>query len=287
MNIPVNKTTFRTERNEYEFSDEEFGKISQIARDKFGLYLPASKKHLVYSRLARRLRVLKVTSFREYNEILEKTPAETLTLMSALTTNVTQFFRERHHFDTLEKIVLPNLISRAIEGDKVRLWSAGCSTGQEPYSIAMSILETFPEANRYDIKVLATDIDPVVIRTAKAATYQEEDFSSVLPNLVKKYSQKQSDRRSRKLNSRVRELVRFRELNLIERLPFSSSLDVIFCRNVAIYFDQATQLGLWERFDKVLGVNGFLFLGHSERLAGPTHKKMSSIGVTTYQKRTI
>jgi chemotaxis protein methyltransferase CheR len=284
MSPTCSKSNFEQAQSEYEFTESDYKNIAEVAHKKFGLHLPKSKKQLVYSRLARRLRKLQLASFREYILFIRTNPDEMSSLLSALTTNVTQFYREKHHFEIFQSRLLPSLILKTKAGGPVRIWSAGCSTGQEPYSIALCILEAFPNAKDYDIKILATDIDPMVIHTAKQAAYPIEDFSGIPSHLCKQYSEKQPSGQMAMMNQEVRDLVHFGELNLIEPFPFPRPFDAIFCRNVAIYFDQSTQKKIWAKFDTVLSAGGLLFLGHSERLSGPSYSKMTSVGTTTYKK---
>lgn len=272
--------------SEYPFSDGNFALIAAMAKQDFGLHLDSAKKSLVYSRLARRLRALKLPNFDDYCRVLEAEPeggAERRHLLSALTTNVTQFFREAHHFETLARDVLPPLIARARDGGRVRLWSAGCSTGPEPYSIAATLLEPCPEAPRLDIRILATDIDPQVLAVAEAGRYATQ----VVADLPQARQARLFDRRTEGghlVRPELRRLVAFRPLNLIGDWPMSGRFDVIFCRNVAIYFDPPTQERLWQRFAERLAPGGHLFIGHSERLTGPATAQFSSAGVTVYRR---
>jgi len=204
-------------------------------------------------------------------------------MLSALTTNVTHFFRELHHFKLLREQVLPPLIMAAREKRRVRLWSAGCSAGQEPYSLAFTLLELCPEAGNLDIRILASDVDPQILQIGEAGVYPEEDTKAlpvsarqlidVLPGGV--FS----------IGTKARALVRFGALNLIEDWPVRGPFDIIFCRNVAIYFDRETQSRLWHRFAGLLPDGGHLFIGHSERVAGPAERLLQSIGMTAYRKR--
>jgi chemotaxis protein methyltransferase CheR len=267
------------------FSHSDFVDISGFALKHFGLSLSESKIPLIASRLNKRLKALQLNDFAAYREILhsETEGAERAELLSTLTTNVTHFFRELHHFDHLRSDVLPKLIEHAKAGNRVRLWSAGCSTGQEPYSIALTLLEACPEAASYDVKILATDIDPVVVETAKRATYTEEELAPVSDALRQSYTTPQSGD-TFQINADVRSLITFGTLNLIEPLPVSGPFDAIFCRNVAIYFDRPTQQAVWQTLTGVLGHNGHLYIGHSERMSGPAEARLSNVGITTYRR---
>jgi len=245
---------------QYTFSDSDFEIISKIAIDHFGLSLPAAKKSMVYSRVSRRLRKLGYENFASYRELLLSPDgvSERTELLSALTTNVTHFFREQHHFDFLQEKILPDLLKRARAGERVRIWSAGCSTGQEPYSIALTVVEACPDASNLDLKILATDIDPKVI-------------AETSPEVLS-------------ICSSTKDLVSFGVLNLTRPFPFSGVFDVIFCRNVAIYFNKATQEKVWQDISNFLPVGGNLFIGHSERLCGSAVMSLKPVGITSYEK---
>ncbi len=283
--------TFRTEGNhataEYQFTDGDFRMIADFANKEYGLFLQESKKALVYSRLAKRLRVLKLSSFSEYCDLLELPGGkdETPHLLSALTTNVTHFFRERHHFEQLKTDILPAIIERARKGASVRLWSAACSAGQEAYCLANTVLEVCPAAHRLNIKILATDIDPVVLGTAKKGAYPKDQLDAIDPAFQRNMIQEidpQND--SFLVRQELRDLITFAELNLIDTWPMRRSFDVIMCRNAAIYFDKVTQATLWSRFAQALTPDGYLMIGHSERLSGDAVSQFRSIGVTAYQR---
>lgn len=267
------------------FSHADFVDISGFALKHFGLSLSESKIPLIASRLTKRLKALQLDDFAAYREVLhtETNGAERAELLSTLTTNVTHFFREMHHFDYLRDEVLPSALEAAKAGKRVRLWSAGCSTGQEPFSIALTLLEACPEAASYDIKILATDIDPVVVETAKVAVYTDEELGPVPDDLRRRFTTVVSDERF-KIADAARSLVTFGALNLIEPLPVSGPFDAIFCRNVAIYFDRPTQQAVWQKLTSVLSHNGTLFIGHSERMSGPAEAQLNNSGITTYRR---
>lgn len=265
---------------QFTLSDQDFEAIAKFAHKNFGLALSSNKKPLVSSRLSRRLNKLKVQNFNKYLASLDAPggEGERSELLSLLTTNVTQFFRESHHFDTLRNDVLPPLIEKARSGGRVRLWSAGCSNGQEPYTIAMVLHKLCPEAGRLDIKILGTDIDPVVVRTAQAAQYPADELAQI----PAEYRVKGDSGAENTMPESIRSLVSFGVLNLIEPFPFHGKFDSIFCRNVAIYFDNPTQQKVWAAFQKSLNPNGYLFIGHSERMSGPASEKLKVTGITTY-----
>ena len=271
----------------HRFTDADFTAIARLAQKDFGLHLTEAKKDLVYARLTRRLRQLGLGDFHSYCLILESPggAAERIEMLSALTTNVTHFFREDHHFATLRETVLPPLIAAARQGGRLRLWSAGCSAGQEPYSLALTILDLCPDAARFDIRILASDVDPVILARAEAGIYRDEEVKSLPETLQARYLQPvPNDPKHFAIAAKPRELIRFGELNLMSDWPIHGPFDVIFCRNVAIYFDKETQSRLWARFADLLTNEGHLFIGHSERVVGPAAPQFAVAGVTTYRK---
>ncbi len=274
--------------NKLTMTDTDFRAISDIAYKEAGLFFLPEKASLVQSRINRRLRQLKIKSFSEYTAFVESEQgfAERKVMISSLTTNVSNFFRESHHFDILREQVLPKLISRARAGERIRIWSAGCSIGQEPYSIAMTLLDVAPDAPTLDIRILATDIDPNVIFTARQGYYEEISVGEIGVSYQAKYMETVTNGRktSFQMTESVRNMVSFRELNLLSHWPISGKFDVIFCRNVVIYFDEATQLSLWPRFESVTAPNGWLFVGHSERLSDQLETEFVTAGPTAYHR---
>ncbi|MEO3389355.1 protein-glutamate O-methyltransferase [Mesorhizobium sp. CAU 1741] len=270
---------------EFLFTTEDFSSIARMLYDDAGIALSESKASLVYSRLAKRLRALGLESFRAYCSLVAGSEgvSERQNMLAALTTNVTRYFREPHHFEHLKTKVLPDLVSRAKARGRVRIWSAGCSTGQEPYSIALTILEAMPDAAQYDVRILATDIDPNVIATGRAAVYSEEAVQPV-PNALRDrwmVRVKDAGRDAWGAGAEMRTLVSFRELNLMGHWPMKGRFDAIFCRNVVIYFDEPTQARMWARFAPLLNPAGRLYVGHSERVTDMA--KFATDGLTTYR----
>lgn len=275
-----------------ELSEQDFAAVAALAHREFGLSLPSSKRQLVQSRLARRLRALNLPSFRDYRSVLEGPMGqpEWPNLLSVLTTNVTKFFREIHHFDVLKDEVMPDLVKRAQNGERVRIWSAGCSSGQEPYSIAMTALLCDPGIARHDFKILATDIDPGIVHKAREGIYRNDELEGV-PTSYFRAADVVSARADALIpnghfspSQGARDLITFGVVNLIKEWPFSGKFDVIFCRNVAIYFDQPTQNFVWSNFAKLLPEAGRLFIGHSERIRIEDQPTLSPNGITTYCK---
>ena len=270
----------------YVFTDDDFAVIARCAQADFGLHLTMAKKDLVYSRLAKRIRHLGLPDFDAYCRLIESPDAadERVQMLSALTTNVTHFFREGHHFQTLREKVLPPLIAAARSGRRLRLWSAGCSAGQEPYSLAFTLLDLCPDAARFDIRILATDVDPAILARAREGIYDNDEMKS-LPDPVRARHIAASGPGHFAVTEKARALISFGELNLMQDWPMRGPFDVIFCRNVAIYFNKDAQLRLWHRLTDLLPVGGCLCIGHSERVSGPAAPMLETVGVTTYRKR--
>lgn len=270
---------------EFLFTNEDFSSIARMLYEDAGIALTESKASLVYSRLAKRLRTLGIESFRDYCTLVggQQGLSERQNMLAALTTNVTRYFREPHHFEHLKAKVLPSLITRAKARGRVRFWSAGCSTGPEPYSIALTILDAMPDAAQYDIRILATDIDPNVIATGRAAVYSDEAMEPVPAPLRDRWMVRVKDgaRDAWGAGEEMRRLVSFRELNLMGNWPMKGKFDAIFCRNVVIYFDEATQSRMWTRFAPLLNPGGRLYVGHSERVT--EMGKFDNDGLTTYR----
>ena len=270
---------------EFAFTESDFRKISAMVHGDAGIHLPDAKATLVYSRLAKRLRALGLASFKDYCELV--TGAEGLDerqkMLAALTTNVTRFFREPHHFDHLKEKVLPPLLDAARRGGKVRIWSAACSSGQEPFSSAMTILALMPDAPERDIRILATDIDPNMVAEGRSGSYAAHLLDGVPDNYRKRWTSAAPGGEV-KMSDDLRALVTFNELNLIGDWPMKGKFDAIFCRNVAIYFEDDTQARLWSRFAPLNAINGVLYIGHSERIQGPAVAAYKPDGVTTYRR---
>lgn len=273
---------------DFSFTDNDFRMIADLANARYGLFLQPSKKALVYSRLAKRLRALNLSDFQSYCALLDRPQGadEQTHLLSALTTNVTHFFREVHHFETLRDVVAPTLLEKARSGSPIRLWSSACSAGQEAYCMAAALITGVPDILRYDVKVLATDIDPRIVAQAKSATYPDEQLEAIPVGWRDKVLASTATHSNQiVMHDNLRALVSFGELNLIDNWPMQRKFDVIFCRNAAIYFDKDTQANLWRRFSETLCEGGYLMIGHSERLSGPAKPLFQSVGITTYTKR--
>jgi chemotaxis protein methyltransferase CheR len=269
-----------TGSREFAFSAEQFRVISERVYSFSGIRLPEGKREMVYARLARRLRALRITSFDDYLRFLELEPAEWEHCTNALTTNVTSFYRESHHFDMLARH------AKSYDGAQpLRVWSAGCSTGEEPYTIAMCLTEALPGANFH---VLATDIDSQVLASAREGVYPLQSVQGLPDQRQKRFFLRGSGRFEGKARVR-RELaahVEFERVNLMDReWPVPGELDAIFCRNVMIYFDKPTQRRLIERFCALLKPTGLFFAGHAESLLD-NGKHFRLRGQTVYERVT-
>ena len=270
---------------EFLFTNEDFISIARMLYDDAGIALSESKASLVYSRLAKRLRALGLESFRDYCKFVAGSEGvdERMNMLAALTTNVTRYFREPHHFEHLKTKVLPDLVGLAKARGRVRFWSAGCSTGQEPYSIALTLLDVLPQAADLDVRILATDIDPNVVAAGRAAVYSDEAVQPVPAALRDRWMVRVKDgsRDAWGAGEEMRRLVAFRELNLMGHWPMKGRFDAIFCRNVVIYFDEPTQARIWARFAPLLNPGGRLYVGHSERVTDMA--SFENDGLTTYR----
>jgi chemotaxis protein methyltransferase CheR len=275
----------KTDR-EYEFSDTDFRALRDLVKQITGINLAETKRELVYGRVSRRLRALGLSSFGEYRRLLEVENApELVEFCNALTTNLTSFFRETHHFDYLRDQVLLPLTNDPNGPRRLRIWSSACSTGEEPYSIAMTILETLRDGQRWDIKILATDLDSNVLATAQQGIYAHDRVKGLDPQRVARFFRERSDGGTKTYEAakELKDLITFRQVNLMQALPMSGPLDIIFCRNVVIYFDKDTQRGLFARMSRLQRPDDLLFLGHSENLFNVS-SDYTLIGKTIYRR---
>jgi chemotaxis protein methyltransferase CheR len=254
-----------------ELSEADFAALARFIHQATGIFLPPGKRLLMQTRLAKRLRACGLHSFAAYRALIESGSdgEEVGRMISALTTNVTRFRREPHHFDDLARNVLPGLVSSAREGRRVRLWSAGCATGEEPYTLAFEVLRLCPEAPRLDLRILATDLDPEAVARADAGIYPEAALEPFDAETRRQFFRPSPGAPGGfAVADAPRALIRFRVLNLIGPWPFSGGFDVIMCRNVVIYFDAATQDRLWQRFaEHQRRAGDRLYIGHSESLS--------------------
>ena len=263
-------TSIRALANDFHLSDAEFDRIRVLVREHTGIALADTKRQLVYGRLARRLRALRLSNFGEYIELLERgEPGELEEFTNAVTTNLTSFFREPHHFEYLAQQALPELVARAAGRNRLRVWCCAASTGEEPYSIAMILREAQALLAGWDVKLLATDLDSNVLAHGKAGVYTRERFATVAGKRVSRFFEETGGRDGEKklsASAELRNLITFKQLNLMHDWPMKGPFDAIFCRNVIIYFDKDTQRVLFERMAALQRPGDFLFLGHSESL---------------------
>jgi chemotaxis protein methyltransferase CheR len=249
-------------------SDAEFERVRSLIFRLAGISLADGKKDLVYRRLNGRVTALGLKNISDYCDRVERDAAEEQTFCDALTTNFTSFFREQHHFDFMVRDFIPAVEASAHSlGRRLRVWSAGCSTGEEPYSIAITLLEHFRDLGRWDARILATDLDTQVIEHAKAGNYSNERIERLPPEIQKRWFRPSVHApNSVDIAPQPRQLITFKQLNLMSGWPMRGPFDIIFCRNVIIYFDKSTQATLVERFANLLRPRGYLVIGHSESL---------------------
>jgi chemotaxis protein methyltransferase CheR len=249
----------------------QFEKISQLVYRMTGINLHPGKHELVKARLIKRLRVLGLKSVDAYMEYLENNDpkGELVSMIDAMMTNKTSFFREQRHFDYLGRQIIPRLRNR-----KIRIWSAGCSSGEEPYSIAIILNETIQDQVLWDLRILATDLSNRMLALARKGIYDIKSLQDMSPLLISKYFKciETNPVRCYQVIEGLRRLLHFARLNLVGEWPMRGTFDVIFCRNVMIYFDEPIREQLVNRFWKLLNPGGYLFVGHSESLAGSQHK---------------
>ncbi len=249
---------------EFDLSDRDFSRVCRLIHAHAGISLNESKRNMVYSRLARRLRERELSSFAAYLDLLEtEESGEWQDFVNALTTNLTSFFREAHHFE-----MLADLLAATPSGKQVALWSAACSTGEEPYSMAMSARDA-RDASAPTARILATDIDTQVLETARRGVYRDDNVARLDRDLVQRHFQRGTGSNSglARVKKELRDMVSFRQFNLLQPAwPMTEKFAAIFCRNVMIYFDKPTQRGIMERIAARLEPRGILFIGHSENL---------------------
>ncbi|MBN2712865.1 MAG: protein-glutamate O-methyltransferase CheR [Planctomycetes bacterium] len=274
---------------EEQLSDSLFRKISSYVYDAAKINLTDNKRELVKTRLGKIIRTRGFRGYRDYYEYMinDSSGEALLEVLNAVSTNLTSFFRESKHFDFLGQKLLPGLYREKNPKDAriLRGWSAGCSSGEEVYTIAMTVLENFPDPRGWDIKLLASDIDTNVIAKGENGEYEKNKVESVPGLLRSKYFTRGAggQKETYRVSPLLKELVVFRRLNLMGDWPFKRRFDFIFCRNVMIYFDRPTQEALVNRFHQHLAVGGYLFIGHSEGLNSIKHP-FKYIQPTIYQK---
>ncbi len=272
---------------EFEFTRTDFEFLRGIANQRTGIVVSDDKFDMFYSRLSRRVRKLGMATFSEYCDLIRANQDgdEMVELVNSITTNLTAFFRENHHFEYLADTVIPELLAKNSAKRNIRIWSAGCSTGEEPYSLSITLNEVLAQIAGWDVKVLATDIDSNVLARAASGVYPMERVNGLDNARLRQWFQKGKGEHGGKvrLKPEVRRLVEFGQLNLMQKWSIDSPKDVIFCRNVIIYFDKESKVKLIERYADNLKVGGYLFIGHSESLFKLTDR-FELIGQTIYRK---
>jgi chemotaxis protein methyltransferase CheR len=271
---------------EFEFSRDNFVALRAMVKRLAGIDLADSKEDMVYSRISRRLRSLGMRTFAQYCELLESGDSAELTeFCNAMTTNLTAFFRERHHFDYLRSDVLAPRLGAPKAARRIRIWSAGCSSGEEAYSIAMTVCETIPDRRGWDVKILATDIDSRMLALAKQGSYPPDRVKGLTSQRLARFfcEDAQGEQPLFTVAPEIAGLVTFKPLNLMEDWPMNGPFDAIVCRNVVIYFDKDTQRQLFARMAQLQRRADLLFLGHSETLF-KVSTDYQLIGKTVYRR---
>ena len=279
MSDNVHPDPRRSVIQQLELSDAEYQTIANFVHKESGINLLDGKKELIRARLTKRISQLEMRNFKSYFQYVmgDKTGDELVFLLDALATNLTSFWREPQHFDFMTKTFIPELEAkrRRSGGPRLRIWSAACSSGEEPYTIAMVVLEKSQYfANGGDFRILATDLSTKVLNVAKRGQYGPESVKNIPPIPLGRYLVRHESEKGHiwAIKPEVRRIISFRRFNLMDPMPFKGPMDLIFCRNVMIYFDRETIADLVEKFHNLLEMGGYLFIGHSESLSGLTHK---------------
>ncbi len=270
---------------EFDFRDEDFEYITHLVKEKTGIKLAQHKRNMVYSRLARRLRELKFQAFSDYLDYLSSDDGETEVgnFVNAITTNLTSFFREDHHFRHLKESVQEILATKPLER-KMRIWSSASSSGQEPYSIAMTVCDAMQNnLSSWDTKILATDIDTNMLDKCKKGMYPSNMLEDIPEEYRKKYVIGSDSKEEILMADNIKKILTFKQLNLLHEWPMKGPFDFVFCRNVVIYFDKPTQIDLFSRMAELLKPDGILYIGHSESLF-KVSDRFELIGRTIYRR---
>ena len=272
-----------------DLGNREFKFLTQFVYEKTGIVLGENKRPMLNSRLSRRLRALNISTYKEYCEYIQADHGEDEIphMVNAVTTNLTKFFREKHHFDYLSDEYLPKILANKKGRPRVRIWSAGCSSGEEPYSIAMTLRKAIPSIDATNTKILATDLDTNMVNHGSNGLYK---FGRTVEEGITKAqlvdftdTVMQDDERHIQMKNNVRRLITFKQLNLLDEWPMRGPFDAVFCRNVVIYFDKDTQRVLFKKMARLMEPGSILFIGHSENLHGVSDD-FKLIGQTIYQR---
>jgi len=286
MHYSTKGITVPDNHREFLYTRADFDFLRKMSNEHSGILVPDDKFDMFYSRLSKRLRMHGLNDFKEYCLYLKNNPETEFTeFINAVTTNLTSFFREKHHFEYLKNTVIPAILKKNAAKKTIRVWSAGCSTGEEPYSIAMTLLENVP--SNWEIKILATDLDTNVLQTAADGIYSNDRVVELPAETLTRWFKKGRGAHAVKvkMNAELREIIRFKQLNLMKEWPMKSYFDFIFCRNVLIYFDRDTKERLAQRYSSFLSTGSHLFIGHSESLNN-LDTGFELIGNTIYKKVT-
>ncbi|MEM7619437.1 MAG: protein-glutamate O-methyltransferase [Pseudomonadota bacterium] len=270
---------------EYAFEHEDFKKLAAIVYETSGITLGDHKKDMVYGRLSKRLRQLQIPTFSQYiNYILnQENTFEVEQLINAITTNLTHFFREKHHFDHMKDVVIPNLAKQNVT--KIRMWSAACSSGLEPYSMAMTAQSSLASHRSCDLKILATDLDTKMLQTARTGLYDVGLLKDIPENYREMYTKTNKSYNGRfEIKANLRSLIHFNQMNLMREWPMKGQFDIVFCRNVLIYFNNEDKAQIISKLINKLKVGGYLYMGHAESILNPP-ETLQSVAPTTYQRR--
>ncbi|WP_417307568.1 CheR family methyltransferase [Devosia sp.] len=277
-----------SDSGEIKLTEQEFARVKARVYQQAGISLSDSKRTLVVSRLSKLVRERQLKDLTGYLDYLERSNdgAANQDFINALTTNLTRFWREDHHFDHMVEYVgqLMKQPQRSSAGKpRLRIWSAGCSTGQEPYTIALQLLSSFPDLKRWDFRILATDIDTNVVAKAQAGVYPDSELNGLSSERARMFESGGSG--LVRIPQAARQVISFKSLNLMNKpWPMKGPFDAIFCRNVAIYFDKPTQTELFRRLGELLAPGGFMYIGHSENVGG-NNTNFRLVGKTIYQAK--
>ncbi|MDH5517294.1 MAG: protein-glutamate O-methyltransferase CheR [Gammaproteobacteria bacterium] len=270
---------------EYVFTEKDFNYLRKVANEYSGIIVSDDKYDMYYARIAKRVRTLGMADFSEYCTYLKQNHDKEFTnFINSITTNLTSFFRENYHFDYLASHIIPELKVKYAGKKSFRVWCSAASTGEEPYSIAITLAENL-NLDNWDISFLATDIDSDVLNTARAGVYDSQRIENISKSRKARWFSKGSGENKGivKVNDKLRQLISFKRLNLIQEWPLKKKLDIIFCRNVFIYFDGPTKEMIIERYYDLLNDGGYLILGHSESIHS-MNKDFQTVGHTIYRK---
>jgi chemotaxis protein methyltransferase CheR len=276
----------QTNTREFDYTRDDFHFLRKISNEYSGILVPDDKFDMFYSRLSKRVRLLGLRSFKDYCRYLEQNPDTEFTeFINAVTTNLTSFFRENHHFEFLKQTLIPLLLKKNAAQKKITVWSAGCSTGEEPYSLAMTLRENVP--GDWVIKILATDLDTNVLRASESGVYTIDRITGISEARLRRWFKNGSGANAHKVKVKpeLQRIIHFKQLNLMREWPMKGRFDFIFCRNVLIYFDRETKETLAKRYAQLLDNGSYLFIGHSESLH-QLSADFELVGNTIYRKKT-